>query len=202
VAAEQLLIAAQLELQKISWDLASETELLKEAKEGVESNSDLGAIERQIAAIEVDGMRQEMDAAVLSLQRAEEMVKGGSISTIEAVRAKEKVAKLKNAFEVIELRQILAERQRSAISDSQQLEIRSRVRKLSARKQQIERDFADLALAMQDIAKRERVQVWLDQCEESLAILGRSHDELQNKMDEVNALIIALDAIEIKEKSE
>ena len=201
-ASEQLLIAAYIEFQKISWDLASESELLKEAKENSKQISETAHLESQIAAMELDGMRQEIDAAVSSLEKAEELVKGGAVSTTEAKRAREKVAHLKHAFEVQQLRLMLADRKESAIGESQIAEVQSQVRKLTARKQQIERDIADHTVALKQIAQRERLQSRLAQHEESLATLASLKEDLQSKMDEVNALISALDAIEIKEKGE
>ena len=83
-AAEQLLISAQLELQKVTWDLASEVALLEIAaitKETAESRTEV--YEEQLAGLESTSIAEDLQIAQKELQRAEELEKRGAIGAGE-----------------------------------------------------------------------------------------------------------------------
>ncbi len=201
-AAEQLLIAAQLELQKLSWDLASEVALFKAASEAKDSTiaATAESYESKLSSLESKGLEEDVMVAKKELETVVEMEKKGAIGASEAAKAKQSFSKAMNALAIQQLRGQLIEAQQLAAKNARSAEIQGQIQKLTARKEQIEKYIGDLFKAMADISSRERLLARADRSEKTIASLTKLQDELQYKMDELEGLLEVLNSVEFAVK--
>lgn len=202
-AAEQLLISAQLELQKVTWDLASEVALLEIAaitKETAESRTEV--YEEQLAGLESTSIAEELQFAQEELKRLEELEKRGAIGATEATHVRQSVSKAKSSLQMHELRRKLAVAQQHALKNAQNAEVKIQIRKLTARKEQIDKYIRELFNAVNDLAQREQQLARTSRNEETIGTLTKLQVELQFKMDEIEGLLSALNSVEFAEKKE
>ena len=203
VSAEQLLIAAQLELQKVTWDLASEMALF----ENVENAKDITypkseVIQRHLIGLESKDLQEELISAERDLANAEELAKNKAISSIEVNKVRQSVSKAKNSLAMHQLRSQLVEAQQLAAKNVQSAEVKMQIKRLTARKEQIEKHIGELFHAMQDLTSREQIFVRIDRNEKSIDGLSKSQDEMQSKIDEIVRLLSALDSVEFAAKKD
>ena len=203
VSAEQLLIAAQLELQKVTWDLASEMALFENganAKDIIYPKSEV--IQRQLIGLESKDLEEELTSAQSDLEIAEELHKKKAISFSDVNKARQSFSKTKNSLAMHQLRSQLVEAQQHAAKNVQSAEVRMQIKKLTARKEQIEKYIGELFHAMQDLTAREQILVRIDRNEKTVGSLSNSQGELQNKMDEIAGLLAVINSVEFAEKKE
>ena len=203
-AAEQLLIAAQLELQKVTWDLASEEALLKAAADARDDTNSATAehYEKRLANLESKGMEEDVMAAKKELEQVEGLEKKGAISASDAGKARLSVSKAMNALAMQQMRGQLVEAQQIVAKDARSAEIKAQVQKLTARKEQIEKYIGDLFKAMGDLSSREQLLSRADRSEKTIATLTKMQDELQVKMDEIEGLVEVLNSVNFEVKKE
>lgn len=202
-AAEQLLISAQLELQKVTWDLASEVALLEIAaitKETAESRTEV--YEEQLIGLESTSIAEDLQLAQKELQRVEEREKKGAMNASEIANARHSVSKAKSSLQMHELRRQLAVAQQIALKNAQSAEVKIQIRRLTARKEQIEKYIKEVFNAVNDLAQREQLLARTGRNEETIGTLTKLQVELQIKMDEIEGLLSALDSVEFAEKKE
>ncbi len=202
-AAEQLLISAQLELQKVTWDLASEMALLEIAaitKETAESRVE--EYEERLAGLESTSIVEDLQFAQNELKRVEELQQRGAMSANDAVLARQSVSKAQSSFQMHALRRQLAVAQQHALKNAQSAEVKIQIRRLTARKEQIEKYIKEVFNAVNDLAQREQLLARTGRNEETIGTLTKLQVELQIKMDEIEGLLSALDSVEFAEKKE
>lgn len=202
-AAEQLLIAAQLELQKVTWDLASEVALYKAISDAKDSTkSSTAEFEKRMSILESKGIEEDVTAAKKELEQVVELEKRGAISFSDAEKARQTVSKAMNALAIQQLRSQLVEAQQHAAKDARGAEIQGQIQKLTARKEQIEKYIGDLFKAMGELSSREQLLARVDRSEKNIATLNKLQDEVQVKMDEIEGLLEALNSVELEVKKE
>ena len=199
-AAEQLLIAAQLELQKVYWDLASEVASSEMAAKLRNAESQTELFERQLAKVESKSIEEELHFAEKQLQRTESMEKEGAIDTLEADRVRLSVSKAKNSLAIHELRSQLAEAQHIALKDTNSVESETQIRRLTSRKDQIEKYIGELVSAMKDLYPREELLNRADRINQTIATLTKLVDEMETKRDEINGLLNTVNSEKSDEK--
>ncbi len=202
-AGDQLLIAAQLELQKVTWDLASEVALYKaisDAKDTTKSST--ADLEKRMSILETKGIEDDVMAAKKELDQVVELEKQRAISASDADKARQTVSKAMNALAIQQLRSQLVEAQQHAAKDARGAEIQGQIQKLTARKEQIEKYIGDLLKAMGDLSSREQLLARADRSEKTIATLTKMQDELQVKMDEIEGLVEALNSVDFEAKKE
>ncbi len=192
-AAEQLLIAAQLELQKVSWDLAGEVASLESASKARDSESKTEAFERQLVKLESKSIEEELQSAEADLQRVESLAKREAISASDVAKTRLSVSKAKNSLAMHQLRSQLAEAQVIALKDAQSAEAETQIRKLTARKSQVEEYIQGLFNAMKDLTPREDLSNRVVRSDQTMATLTRLVDETEAKKDEIKGLLQFLD---------
>ncbi len=192
-AAEQLLIAAQLELQKVSWDLAGEVASLESAAKGRNAESKTEAFERQLAKLESKSIEEDLQSAETDLQRVESLAKRDAIGASEVAKFRMSVSKAKNALAMHQLRCQLAEAQQIAVKDAQSAEAETQIRRLTARKDQIEETIQVLFNAMKDLTPREELSNRVVRSDLTMATLTKLVDETETKKDEIIGLLQFLD---------
>ena len=137
---EQLLIAAKLELQKVTWDLASEVELPESEAIAKEKSERMPQVlEEQLAVLDSERIAEDLKSAEKNLETVDALHKRGSISASDVVQARQSVTKAMSSLQIHQLRSQLAVAQREALKDAQSAEIKMQVRKLTARKAHIEK---------------------------------------------------------------
>ena len=201
-AAEQLLIAAQLELQKVTWELASEMALFNAASDTKNSTVSAAAesYESKLSILESKDMEEDVMAAKRELEIVVEMEKKGAVNASEAAKAKQSFSKAKNALAIQQLRGQLVEAQQLATKNARSAEIQGQIQRLTARKEQIEKYIGELFKAMGELSLRERLLARADQSEKTIATLTQRQDELRYKMDEIEGLLEALNSVEFEVK--
>ena len=192
-AAEQLLIAAQLELQKVSWDLAGEVASLESAAKARNAESKAEVLERQLAKLESTNIEEDLQSAEADLQRVESLAKENAISSTEVAKFRLSVSKAKNALVMHQLRSQLAEAQQIALKDAQSAEAETQIRRLTARKDQIEEYIQGLFNAMKELPPREELSNRVVRSDQTMATLSKLVDEAEAKKDEIKGLLQFLD---------
>ncbi len=188
-AAEQLLIAAQLELQRVSWDLAGEVVLLESTEKLRNAESKTGVFERQLAKLESKSIEEDLQSAEKDLQRVELLDKRGAMSADEVAKFRLSFSKAKNSLAMHQLRSQLAEAKDIALKDAQSVEAETQIRRLTARKGQIEEYIRELFTAMKDLTRREELLKSVDLKEQYLATLLNLEVDLETKTDEIEGLL-------------
>ena len=192
-AAEQFLIAAQLELQKVSWDLAGEVASLESAAKARNAESKTEAFERQLAKLESKSIEVELEFAEKYLQPLEALEKSGAIDAMDVAKARLTVSKAKNSLAMHQLRSQLAEAQHIALKDAQSAETETQIRRLTARKGQIEECIRGLFNTTKDIAHREELMNSVDRSDQTIVTITKLVDEMETKKDEIKGLLQFLD---------
>ena len=203
-AADQLLISAQLELQKVSWDLASETAFFENADLEKEDSAAAKkrAIELQATRLEAKGLEEELQAAEKYLKMAEVLLTKGAADINEVNKIRQSASKAKNALAMQQLKIQAVEAQEEALGNSRRAESKVQIRKLSARKEHIEKYITELFDAMSTINQSELMRARMMRQEESVAKLSGLVDELEIKSNEIQSLLSTLQSIEWIEKKE
>ncbi len=205
---EQLLIAAKLELQKVTWDLASEVELQESeaiasvAIEVEKSEKRAQLFEEQLSIQESERIEEDLKSAEKNLETVDALHKRGSISASDVVQARQSVTRAMSSLQIHQLRSQLAVAQREALKDAQSAEIKMQVRKLTVRKAHIEKYIKDLAVSTNALTAMERLLARARHSEESIATISKSLNELQIKKDEIGVLLEAVKSVEFAEKKE
>ena len=127
--------------------------------------------------------------------------KGASdISTVDKIR--QSASKAKNALAMQQLKIQVVEAQEEAIGNSRSAESKMQIRKLSARKEHIEKYIRELFDAMPTINRSEFIRARMMRQEESVAKLSGLLDDLEIKSNEIQSLLKMLKSIEFVEKKE
>ena len=207
-AAEQLLIAAQLELQKVTWDLASEVELPESAAiasvaiEVEKSEKRAQLFEEQLSAKESERIAEDFKSAEKNLELVDGLYKRGGSDVRDVDTARLSVAKAKHSLQIHELRSQIAVAQREALKYARSAEIKMQVRKLTVRKAHIEKYINELADSTNALTAMESRLARARRSEESIATISKSLNELQIKKDEIGVLLEAVKSVEFAEKRE
>jgi len=203
-AAEQLLIAAQLELQKVSWDLASEKAFFESAILEKEDSAAAKkrAIELQARRLEARGLEEELEVAEKELKNAEGLLNKGAADVREVDKIRLSAGRAKNALAIQQLKLRGLEAQEVALENSRSAESKMQIRKLSARKEHIEHYVTELFDAMPTINRSELMRARMIRQEESVAKLSGLLDEQEIKSNEIQSLLSTLQSIEFIEKKE
>ena len=207
-AAEQLLIAAQLELQKVTWDLASEVELPESvaiasvAIEVEKSEKRAQLFEEQLSIKESERIAEDLKSAEKNLELVDALLKKGAADVSEVDTARQSVTKAKHSLQIHELRSQIAVAQREALKYAQSAEIKMQVRKLTVRKAHIEKYINELADSTNALTAMESRLARARRSEESIATISKSLNELQIKKDEIGVLLEAVKSVEFAEKKE
>jgi hypothetical protein len=197
-SAEQLLISAQLELQKVSWDLATEQELLENVeKTEVNLKTAGNEIERETLMIELQNLQTDLQFAEKEFAQVQELEKKGAIGQIDSAKAKQSVTKAKNALRMSDLRLREQEMKQEAFAKAKSAEIASQVRKLTARKTQIEKYIQELFASMNDLNQRQTIVAKIGRVEKELAANEKLQGEWMTKKEEIEGLLSILDTAEL-----
>ncbi len=200
-SAEQLLISAQLELQKVSWDLASEQELLESVEKAeVNSKTTGNEIEREKLMLESQNIQAEFQIAAKELEMVQELEERGAVAHSEAAKAKQSFTKAKNALRMSELRMREQEMKQDALAKTKSAEIASQVSKLTARKTHIDKYIQDLFASMNDLSQRQAILAKIGRAEKELAANEKTHREWMTKNEEIEGLLSILDNADLTEK--
>lgn len=200
-SAEQLLISAQLELQKVTWELATEQELLENVeKSEVNSQSVGNEIEKEALTLELQNIQAEFQFAEKEFAQVQDLYKKGSAGTSEVAKATQSFTKAKNALRLSELRLREQEMKHNALEKAQSAEIKSQVRKLTARKTHIEKYIQELFASMNDLNQRQMILGKIDNAEKALAANEKLHGEWMTKKEEIEGLLSILVNADLTEK--
>jgi len=124
----------------------------------------------------------------------------GAIDTLEADRVRLSVSKAKNSLAIHELRSQLAEAQHIALKDTNSVESETQIRRLTSRKDQIEKYIGELVSAMKDLYPREELLNRADRINQTIATLTKLVDEMETKRDEINGLLNTVNSEKSDEK--
>jgi hypothetical protein len=201
VAADQLLLAAQLELQKVTWELASEQELFESVvKEEANSPTRANELERELAQIDLQSVQSEMQFAEKELAAIQLLEKQGAANASDGSKAKLSATKARNALRVQELRLLELESRQAAQKNAQSAGVKSQIRKLAARKNQIEKYMIELFASIQDLNRRERIMAQIERTQKLIAANELLRDQLESKTEELQALLEQVSAVNLNEK--
>ena len=200
-SAEQLLIAAQLELQKVAWELAAEQELLGNVEEAEVNSKPVGNdIERETLMLQLENLQTNLQFAEKELALVQDLEKRGAIGASESAKAKQLFANAKNAMRICELRLREQEMKHNASAKAQSAEITTQVRKLTARKVHIEKYIQELLSSMNDLSQRQVILARIGHVEKRLAAYAKQHEEWTTKQVEIDGLLLILDTAELTDK--
>ena len=200
---EQLLIAAQLELQRVSWDLASEESLFEASKnQEDDAKAKERSIEREIALAEIKQLKAEQEVANQDLTIAEELRQRKAIAISEVEKAKQAVQRATNAIELQLMRVNQLEAQHAVSQANQQVESKIQIRKLRARKDQIEKNIKELFESMKSLSQREQLSARIDELEKSKATIAIQKEDLELKATEISGLLESLNEVQLIDKKE
>ena len=202
-AAEQLLIAAQLELQKVSWDLASEKAFFASADSEKEDSAaaEKRAIELKVTILEAEKLFQELVAAQKELEIAERLVNITVDRTVVDI-TRQLASQAQNALDIQRLKIRAVEAQEEALGNSRSAESEMQIRKLILRKEHIEKYVTELFDAMPTINQNELMRARMIRQEEAVAKFTGLMDEQEIKSNEIQSLLSTLQSIEFTEKKE
>jgi hypothetical protein len=203
-AAEQLLIAAQLELQKVSWDLASEKAFFESVDSEKENSAEAKklAMELQVTGLEAKGLEEELQAVEKDLDIAEVHLNNGRANISEVDKIRLSVGRARNALAIQQLKRQAVEAREIALENSRSAESKMQIRKLSARKEHIEHYVKELFDALPTINRSELMRARMIRLEESVAKLSGLLDEQEIKSNEIQSLLSTLQSIEFIEQKE
>jgi hypothetical protein len=200
-SAEQLLISAQLELQKVAWELATEQELLGNLEKAEVNSKTVGnEIEREALMLQLENLQTNLQFAEKELATVENLEKRGAIGASEAAKAKQTFANAKNALRICELRLREQEMKYNASAKAQSAEITTQVRKLTARKTHIEKYIQELLSSMNDLSQRQIILARIGHVEKRIEAYAKLHEESMTKQDEIDGLLSILETAELSEK--
>jgi hypothetical protein len=196
-SAEQLLIAAQLELQKVTWELAAEQEILDIAVKDEESPKKLDDIERELAQIDLRSIEAEIEDAEKQLADMPERLKKGAATADDVAKANQALTKSKYALRIQKLRFSELEAKQEALKNAQSAGIKSQIRKLTARKKQIQKDMNDLFSSINDLNQREQIAAQIESTQKTISANQQLRDQLEYKHDEIQLLLDQLNTVEL-----
>ena len=201
-AAEQLLTGAQLELQRVSWDLAAEMALLEneDAARDV-AKSEEAKLEEELLSTESEKLLAELATTEAELDISTELVRGGAISQADAEQVRRKRESIKAAIAQHQARVKLARAQKRSAESSFQAVSKQQALKLTAKKKQIERYINELLEAMHSVMQNESLSVLATRHEASMASLSKLADELETKKQEIMGLLSIIDSVKPDEKA-
>ena len=203
-AADQLLIAAQLELQKVSWDLASEKAFFESVNSEKENSTEAKklAMELQVTGLEAKGLEEELQAVEKDLDIAEVHLNNGRANISEVDKIRLSVGRARNALAIQQLKRQSVEAREIALENSRSAQSKMQIRKLSARKEHIEHYVKELFDAIPTINRSELMRARMIRQEESVAKFTGLMDEQEIKSNEIQSLLSTLQSIEFTEKKE
>lgn len=115
--------------------------------------------------------------------------KSGAMSADEVAKFRLSFSKAKNSLAMHQLRSQLAEAKDIALKEAQSVEAETQIRRLTARKGQIEETIRDLFTAMKDLTRREEPLKSLDLKEQYLAKLLNLEVDSEAKTNEIEGLL-------------
>lgn len=201
-AAEQLMIAAQLELQRVSWDLAAEMALLEneEAARDVVKSEEV-KMEEELLRIESEKLRSELARSEEELELSTKLKRDGAISQVEMLEVRNKFDHVKAAFLQHEARVNLAIAKKRSAENAFRAESKQQVLKLTAKKKQIEQFIGEVLEAMPSIMQNESLSALATRHEASMASLSKLADEMETKKQEIMGLLSIIDSVKLDEKA-
>ena len=201
-AAEQLLTGAQLELQKISWDLAAEMALLEndEAARDV-AKSEEAKLEEELLNTENEKLLAELATTEAELDISTELVRVGAMTQADAELVRRKRESIKAAIAQHQARVNLALAKKRSAESSLQAVSKQQALKLTAKKKQIERYINELLEAMPSVMQNESLSVLATRHEASMASLSKLVDEMETKKQEIMGLLSIIDSVKLDEKA-
>ena len=202
-AAEQLLTAAQLELQKVSWDLAAEMALFENEETAKDvAKSEEAKLEEELLSTESEKLLAELATTEAELDISTELVRGGAISQADAEQVRRKRESIKAAIAQHQARVKLARAQKRSAENSLQAESKQQALKLTAKKKQIERYINELLEAMPIVMQNENLSALANRHEASMASLSKLVEEMETKQQELEGLLSIIDSVKLDGKAE
>lgn len=201
-AAEQLLTGAQLELQRVSWDLAAEMALLEneDAARDV-AKSEEEQLEEDLLNVEGDKLKSVLARAAEELEVSKNMFTEGRISQLQMLEIQHKYDAFKASFQQHQAKAKLALAKKRSAENSLQAVSKQQALKLTAKKKQIERYINELLEAMPSVMQNEGLSVLATRHEASMASLSKLADELETKKQEIEGLLSIIDSVKLDEKA-
>lgn len=201
-AAEQLLTAAQLELQKVSWDLAAEMALLEnEDAARSTAKSEEEEQEEYLLAVESEKLKSQLFQAENVVASMKDLV-GETITNREAAEMRSTLENARLRYVEHQAKVQFARAKRRSAESSLQAESKQQALKLTAKKKQIERYINELIEAMPSVMQNENLSVLATRHEASMASLSKIVDEMETKKQEIEGLLSIIDSVKPNEKAE
>ena len=202
-AAEQLLTGAQLELQRVSWDLAAEMALVENEETARDvAKSEEAKLEEELLSTESEKLRSELASSEEELELSTKLKQDGAISQVEMLEVRNRFDHVKAAFLQHEARVNLARAKKRSAENALQAVSKQQALKLTAKKKQIERYINELLEAMPSVMQNESLSVLASRHEVSMASLSKLADELETKKQEIMGLLSIIDSVKPDEKAE
>ena len=195
---DQLLAAALLAYQKISWDVAAEQALIKSKLDSVKPNAALVEGESHIAQLEVQRLTKVRDNAEIKSQISSELYSKGSAGRLEVQTDKNDLERANIELEIAQAKLKLIPIRQAAMETKVVADASEQLVQLQARKKKME----ELIQLLQDVSsscleREERLQEAKSHLRHSEECMERAESEA-TRQSEIEYLIQVIETRESK----